>query len=291
MIESRLQNTIAHPVAVCGYGFWSGKAVQVEFRPARVGSGLYFVREDLAGKVKVPARVAHRIDIPRRSNLELAGVRVEMVEHILAALAGLQIDNCEIAIDAAEMPGCDGSSLAFIQAIDAAGIVQQDEPVQQIVVTEPVRIEHGESWIEAGPSSGGEYFVEFQLDYPSDPVIGRQTAALTVTPDSFRTQLASCRTFVLEREAEALLEQGLGQHVSPNDLLLFGKFGPVDNRLRFDNECARHKALDLVGDLALTGFQIVGEVKAHRSSHHLNAALASELVLRFANVAPLKASA
>ena len=291
MIDSRLQNTIAHPVAVCGYGFWSGKAVQVEFRPAPVGSGLYFVREDLEGNVRVPAKVEHRIDIPRRSNLELAGVHVEMVEHILAALAGLQIDNCEIAVDAAEMPGCDGSSLAFIQAIDAAGVVQQSSPMQQIVVTEAVRVEHGESWIEATPSASGEYFVEFQLDYPDDPVIGRQTAALTVTPDSFRTQLAPCRTFVLEREAEALLEQGLGKHVSPNDLLLFGKFGPVDNRLRFDNECARHKALDLVGDLALTGYGIVGEVRAYRSSHHLNAALASELVSRFANLAPLKASA
>ncbi|MEM8944704.1 MAG: UDP-3-O-acyl-N-acetylglucosamine deacetylase, partial [Planctomycetota bacterium] len=127
MSDSRLQNTIAHPVAVCGYGFWSGQQVQVEFRPAAVGSGITFVREDLGMDARVPANVEHRIEVPRRSNLELGRARVEMVEHILAALAGLQIDNCDIVVDAAEMPGCDGSSIAFIQALDSVGITEQDE--------------------------------------------------------------------------------------------------------------------------------------------------------------------
>ena len=96
---------------------------------------------------------------------------------------------------------------------------------------------------------------------------------------------------MLEREADAMIRQGLGTHVTPKDLLLFGKYGPVDNRLRFQNECARHKALDLVGDLALTGYEIVGEIVAYRSSHQLNAAFASELLSRFAAASPLRASA
>lgn len=288
---ARLQNTIAHPVAVCGHGFWSGESVQVEFRPAQAGSGIYFVREDLDPGTRIPAYVGYRLEIPRRSNLERNGIRVEMVEHILAALAGLQIDNCEIAVDAAEMPGCDGSSIAFIQALDSVGIQQQRQIAPQLEVTEPVRIESGESWIEAHPSIDQRFHVEFQLDYPNDPIIGFQSVALDVTPTSFRQELASCRTFVLEREADALIRQGLGQHVTPNDLLLFGKYGPVDNRLRFDNECARHKALDLVGDLALSGFEIVGRIRAYRSGHQLNAALARELVSRFVETAPLRASA
>ncbi len=291
MPHFRLQNTIAHPVAVCGYGFWSGDRVEVEFRPAPVGSGICFVREDLGPTARVPARAEHRLDVPRRTNLECDGVQVEMVEHVLAALAGLQVDNCEIAVTAAEMPGCDGSSSAFVQALDSVGLEQQGQEAVPLRVTEAVRIRSGESWIEAQPADDDRFHVEFQLDYPNDPIIGHQTATLSVTPETFRSELASCRTFVLEREADAMIKQGLGTHVTPKDLLLFGKYGPVDNRLRFENECARHKALDLVGDLALTGCEVVGQIRAYRSSHQLNAALASELVTRFADVIPLKASA
>lgn len=299
MSYSRLQHTIAHPVAVRGFGFWSGEPVEVEFRPAAAGTGITFVRDDLGSHVRIPARVEYRVEVPRRSNLHHNGASVDMVEHIMAALAGLQIDNCEVGVDATEMPGCDGSSLAFVQALDSVGVEVQDAPVRQLEITETVRIERGESWIEASPFSvvGPQGSVEtglrvhFQLDYPNDPIIGKQSVALQVTPESFRNELASCRTFVLEREADAMIQQGLGTHVTPHDLLLFGKYGPVDNRLRFNNECARHKALDLVGDLALTGCEVLGQIVAYRSSHQLNAALANELVTRFAEVAPLRASA
>ncbi len=291
MPYSRLQRTISRPVAVRGYGFWSGKPVQVEFRPAAVGCGVTFVRDDLGKQARIPALIAHRDEMPRRTNLGYDGATVEMVEHVLAAVAGLQIDNCEIGVDAAEMPGCDGSSLDFVQALDSVGAQEQHEAVDQLVITEPVRIEKGESWIEALPATNTKLRVEFQLDYPDDPIIGRQSVSLAVSPDSFRQELASCRTFVLEREADAMIRQGLGTHVTPQDLLLFGKYGPVENRLRFENECARHKALDLIGDLALTGREIVGQVIAHRSSHQLNAALASELVARFTQKMPLRATA
>ena len=291
MPYSRLQRTISRPVAVCGYGFWSGEPVQVEFRPAAVGAGITFVRDDLGSHARVPAKIEYRREMPRRTNLSNEGVSVEMIEHILAALAGLQIDNCEVGVDAAEMPGCDGSSLEFVKALDSVSVDEQDEPVRQLVITEPVRLESGESWIEALPASNTKFRVEFQLDYPDDPIIGQQTISLAVSPDSFRQELASCRTFVLEREADLMIRQGLGTHVTPQDLLLFGKYGPVENRLRFENECARHKALDLIGDLALTGCEIVGQVIAYRSSHQLNAALTRELLTQFADTMPLRATA
>jgi len=291
MLFARNQRTIAQPVAVRGYGFWSGKPVRVEFRPAAVNSGITFVRDDLRCDATVAAKVEHRLDIPRRTNLRTRDVEVDMVEHIVAALAGLHIDNCEVGVDAVEMPGCDGSSLAFVEAIENVGIEQQHELKQQLEITEKVRIEHGSSWIEACPAVQREYRVEFQLDYPNDPVIGRQAVALDITPKTFRQELASCRTFVLEREAEAMILQGLGTHVTTQDLLVFGSYGPIENRLRFHNECARHKALDLVGDLALTGRDIVGRIVAHRSSHQLNAALARELLARFGESAPLRATA
>jgi len=291
MRTTRRQRTVSRPVAVSGYGFWGGQAVRVEFRPASVDGGIAFVRDDLEPFARVPAKIRYRQDVPRRTNLGCAGVTVEMVEHILAALAGLQIDNCEVRVNAAEMPGCDGSALAFVEALDSVGTREQQEVVPQLVITKPVRIESGESWIEALPATHAQFHMEFQLDYPDDPIIGRQSISLDVSPDSFRQELAACRTFVLEREADAMIRQGLGTHVTPQDLLLFGKYGPVENRLRFENECARHKALDLIGDLALTGCEIVGQVIAYRSSHQLNADLARELLMQFADQMPLRVSA
>lgn len=291
MSSPRLQKTISRPVMVSGYGYWSGKDVRVEFRPAEVGTGITFVRDDISSLARVPAKIEYRQDIKRRSNLNYQGTEVGMVEHIMAALAGLQIDNCEVGVDQAEMPGCDGSSLAFVQALDAAGTVEQEAEVQQIVVQQSVRFSTGDSWIEAHPEPSGKYVVEFELDYPHDAVIGRQSVSVEVTPEKFRHEIAPCRTFVLQREADYMIRQGIGLRVTPRDLLVFDEQGPVQNVLRFENECARHKTLDVIGDLALTGCEIVGRIVAHRSSHQLNATMASELVDRFAATPSLRATA
>lgn len=265
--------------------------MSVEFRPAPVDSGITFVRDDLGPRARIPARVAFRSEVPRRTNLCHQGVQVDMVEHILATLAGLGIDNCDIGVDACEMPGCDGSSLEFVQAIDSVGAVEQDRKAQRLEVTEIVRHSCGEAWIEARPAAAGEYTVQYELEYPHDPIIGRQTARVRVTPELFRREIAPCRTFILQREADELVRQGLGTAVNPSDLLVFGDHGPVDNHLRFPNECARHKVLDVIGDMALTGNVIVGHIVAHRSGHRLHAALASELAARFKYATPLPVSA
>ena len=291
MYISRPQQTIRRPTAVSGVGYWSGKEVRVEFRPARVGSGITFVRDDLGPEASIPGRVEYRTEVPRRSNLSCHGVGVEMVEHIMAALSGLQINNCEVGVDQAEMPGCDGSAIEFVDALLSAGIEQQEEEVSYLEITETLRLTNGAAWIEAHPVDDGSFSVEFELDYPEDSVIGRQSAALEVVPDSFHREIAPCRTFVLQREAEEMVRQGLGEHVTPRDLLIFSDQGVVGNELRFKNECARHKALDLIGDMALTGHAIRGRIVAYRSGHKLNAALAQELVTSFALVAPLRATA
>jgi UDP-3-O-[3-hydroxymyristoyl] N-acetylglucosamine deacetylase len=286
----RLQRTIRRPVAVLGFGYHTGQDVRVEFRPAPVGAGITFVREDLGLDARVAAYCDNRIEVPRRTCLEVDGVRVEMVEHILAALAGLQVDNCEIRIDRPEMPGCDGSAMAFVAAVESVGTVEQGAEVNRLEITEHVSVSHGDMIIEAFPSPSDSYSVEYTVDYPQDPVIGYQVAHVEVTPEIFREEIAPCRTFVLQREADEMLRAGLGKRVGSHDLLIFGDHGPVNNRLRFDNECARHKALDVIGDLALTGCEIVGHVVAYRSGHRLNAAFAQELLRRFASVT-LKASA
>lgn len=283
MIAARCQNTIARPVVVSGFGYWSGEDIKVEFRPAPAGCGLTFLRRDLGSYARIPVRPDLRVEVPRRTNLQWREVRVEMVEHVLAALAGLQIDNCEIWVDAAEMPGCDGSALPFVEALQSAGIVAQPVPAKQLIVTESVRITDGDSWIEAHPSPEDEFSIEFQLDYPHNPRIGRQSIQSVVTPESFQYELAPCRTFILESEAAQLTAQGMGTRVTTSDLLVFNQDGPINNPLRFANECARHKALDVLGDLALTGCDITGQIVAYRSGHRLNAAMARLLLERFAS--------
>jgi UDP-3-O-acyl-N-acetylglucosamine deacetylase len=201
-----------------------------------------------------------------------------MVEHILAALAGLGVDNCEVWVDAEEMPGCDGSSREFVAAIDSAGLVEQRGPVQQIIVRRPIRVVGADSWIAAEPARGAGLSVWFEIDFGPASAIGRQKYAVDVTPTSFRRELAPCRTFIPEEVAQAMREQGLGQRVTPRDLLIFGPRGPIDNALHFPDECARHKVLDVVGDLALTGCEVIGHVVAYRSGHRLHAELAVKLL-------------
>jgi UDP-3-O-acyl-N-acetylglucosamine deacetylase len=202
-----------------------------------------------------------------------------MVEHILAALAGLGIDNCEVWVNQTEMPGCDGSSLRFVDALQAAGMVAQDAVRRQLIVHEITRLGDSEHWIEAQPLPNGGTTIRYRLDYAdASPAIGRQTAEFAVDREVFCRQLASCRTFMLDQEAKWLLSQGFGQRVQPSDVLVFDQDGPLENELRYEDECVRHKILDIVGDLSLAGCQVVGKIIAHRSGHRLNAELVKVLL-------------
>lgn len=278
MYVPRQQRTIARSASVAGFGYWSGADVRVEFRPAPPDSGITFVRGDLSPAVRIRAKVDHRIDAPRRTVLRSGGAVVEMVEHIMAALFGLQIDNCEVWVDNPEMPGCDGSSQAFVEALVKAGIETQPTMRRAIVVREVTRLGDKNVWIEARPSPTAGLSVKFHLDYGPGNCVGEQTFSLPVNVDSFRRELAPSRTFLLKSEADWLLSQGLGTRVTPKDLLIFDADGPIDNPLRFRDECVRHKTLDLIGDLALAGCDLVGHFVAYRSGHRLNADLVRSLL-------------
>jgi UDP-3-O-acyl N-acetylglucosamine deacetylase len=279
----RYQQTIASAVSVTGFGYWSGHDVRVEFLPAPADAGIVFVRGDLEPPLRVPACVQNRIEVPRRTTLAVGGVRVDMVEHVMAALAGLRIDNCEVWVDQPEMPGCDGSSLPFITALLRAGIVPQRAMRRQLAIERPVRVGDDSSWVEARPHPRNELFLQCLIDYGPTGPIGRQMFQLTATPEAFVRELSAARTFLLEQEAAWLRSQGLGLRVTSRDLLVFNDRGPVDNSLRFADECVRHKTLDLLGDLALAGCDLLGHVVAHCSGHRLNA----ELVAALAAAQPL----
>lgn len=267
-----------------GFGYWSGRDVRVEFRPASIDSGVTFVRTDIGPQARIPALVKHRVESPRRTNLRVGQASVEMIEHIMAALSGLQIDNCEVWVDAPEMPGLDGSAQPFVEALDTAGVVTQDAPRLQLRVLETIRVGDENSWLEARPAprsgwSGGGMTLKFRIDYPEHRAIGRQTLGVSLSPNSFRRELAPCRTFALKQEADWLRAQGLAKRVTMEHLLVYGENGPIDNELRFIDECVRHKALDLVGDLALSGCDVVGHFVAHCSGHRLNSEMVKALLV------------
>jgi len=275
---SRQQRTLAGVARVEGFGYWSGQDVRVEFRPAPPDTGIVFCRTDVGPGRRIPAVVRYRVEVPRRTSLRDGGVRVDMVEHILAALAGLRIDNCEVHVDNPEMPGCDGSSQPFVAALDAAGIRLQPAARQLLTVRRSLRVGDEHCWVAALPAAGREMIVECHIDYGSTGPIRRQSLTLPVTPESFRRELSSARTFILEEEAAWLRAQGLGARVTCQDLLVFDGRGPIDNPLRFPDECVRHKTLDLVGDLALAGYDLAGHFVAYCSGHRLNAELVSQLL-------------
>lgn len=275
--DLRNQRTIARTAAVEGFGYWSGRDIRVEFHPAEIDAGVVFVRTDLPGRPRIAATIENRAEAALRTSLRCNGAGVEMIEHIMAVLGGLRVDNCEIRVDQPEMPGCDGSALPFLDAVDTAGIVSQDATCSRYHIAETTRLGHDDSWIEARPAPDSATRLCYDLDYGPNTFVGRQVFRLALTPESFRKELAPCRTFMLKSEADRLLAQGLGKRASFRDLLVFDENGPIDNALRFPDECVRHKLLDLVGDLMLAGCELVGSFHAWRSGHRLNAELVRNL--------------
>jgi UDP-3-O-acyl N-acetylglucosamine deacetylase len=276
-MPSRSQQTIRRPASVTGAGYWSGRECRVEFLPAPAGAGVVFVRADRDVPVRIAATVENRVDAVNRTNLAAAGVQVQMVEHALSALAGLGVDCCVVRVTAEELPGLDGSSRAYVEAIDAAGLECLGAPVEPLVADGVWRVGDDSSWIEVSPPKFAGLSVEYELDYGPGP-IGRQSLVVRVSPEVYRADLAAARTFISVEDARRLRASGLALGVTTQDLVVFDAEGPVDNVLRWRDECVRHKVLDLVGDLALAGRPVHAHVRACRSGHRLNAAVAARLL-------------
>jgi UDP-3-O-acyl N-acetylglucosamine deacetylase len=271
-VNRRPQQTLCRPAQVVGKGYWSGVENRVELRPGPAGSGIRFVREDLGGAC-VPVSLSNRIEATKRTNLQAGNATVEMVEHVLSALAALGVDCCEISLTAAELPGLDGSADAYVAAIDQAGIRPLDGTVTNpLVVQSPMTIEAaaGDAVIEVAPPTTAGLRVHYSVEYPGSPIPAQQYEVV-VSPTCYREEVAAARTFLLEEEARKLQEEGVGLTVTTQDLIVFGENGPLENELRWPNECARHKVLDVIGDLFLAGRPFYGDIVARRSGHCLNA--------------------
>jgi len=274
----RNQNTIAESVSLTGFGFWTGKDVTIQFRPAPPHSGIIFVRSDIFGHPRIPALVCNREEKPRQTSLVVRGARVDMVEHVLAALHGLRIDNCEIWVDQAEMPGFDGSSQVFVTALDGAGIVPQPAKRPVRVVTRAFHVGDKKSYLIVTTNRRGNCEFQYTLIPEANYPIQTQRCQIEVTPETFREELAMTRTFIARHEADALLAQGLCQRVTPQNVLVLTEEGPLENNFLYENECARHKTLDMVGDFALLGCDLVGTFESFRGGHSLTAECVRQLL-------------
>jgi UDP-3-O-acyl N-acetylglucosamine deacetylase len=274
----RNQRTIGRAVEVRGIGFLTGAMVRLRFLPAPPDCGVVFIRGDLPVRPFVPARIDHVTGTNRRTTLGRAPAQVELVEHVLAALSGLHVDNCFVELNASEPPGLDGSALGFAEALREAKIIMQraQRPIWHAEKSHVVSQAGGTLAIH--PWDEDALKISYLLDYGLHTSIPHQTHTEVITPESFLTEIACCRTFILESEAEALRAQGLGARTTAADLLVFDSRGkPIDNTLRFADEPARHKILDIIGDLALFGQDLRGHVVAYRSGHPLNAELVRSL--------------
>ena len=271
-MNDRRQRTVARAARVHGRGLFHGKEVTLTFLPAPEYHGIVFQRVDLSARVLIPARVEYVALQPRRTVLSRLGAQVETVEHVLAALAGLQIDNCILQLNGPECPNGDGSAQHFVEAIDGVGIVEQSASAPWLDVSGTVTVndESTDARWTAHPAAGDSLHIEYELVSPY-PGCDRQSFGLTITPETFARELATARTFVRESEVQALRSIGLGRLATPRDLLVFSADGqPIQNALRWPDECVRHKILDCLGDFALAGARVTGNFTAQRTGHRHN---------------------
>jgi len=276
-MKSHQQQTIKNPITLSGIGLHTGVSVRMTLKPAGVDTGICFVRVDLPDhpSVKVsPLTAVMDTKVVRCSAIESQGVRIFTIEHLMAALNGLGIDNLTIEIDGEEIPGMDGSSLEFVRALQEAGIVDQSADKNIFVIQEPIVVANKNSTIVIVPHD--KLSVSYTLDY-DHPLLRSQFFSIDLDPAAFARDLAPARTFCVESEVQGIRQQGLGLGSDYKTTLVISANGVVENTLRFPDECVRHKVLDIVGDLSLLGYPVHGAVYATKSGHALNRALVKKI--------------
>jgi UDP-3-O-[3-hydroxymyristoyl] N-acetylglucosamine deacetylase/3-hydroxyacyl-[acyl-carrier-protein] dehydratase len=273
----KLQKTIKSEAKISGKGLFGGEEAKVVFRPACEDSGVVFVRTDTPEPVRISAIATNLAERSRRTTLKKGSVSVETVEHCLAAVNALGIDNLIAEISGLELPAPDCSCAEYFKVLKQSGIVEQQVGRKEYVIREPVTVTAGDASIYALPYSDDGLNITFDLDYGGHTGIGREIFSCRVTPENFEKNLAPARTFLLEAEAKQFQARGMGTHLGPRDILVISSDGPIKNSFRFPNECVRHKIVDLVGDLALVGRAIRGRIVAYRAGHALNQQLVRRL--------------
>ena len=274
MEEVRFETTIEQPVEVSGVGLHSGVPVRLKMLPAPAGSGIVFRRPDLDG-FPIQASWKHVARVSYATSLMRQGVLISTTEHLLSTLYSFGIDNVALELDNLEVPILDGSGRPFVQLLRAAGLRQLRRKRRYLRIRRPVTVEDGRKRISILPHDS--FRLTCDIDFPQP--IGRQSVEMEVTPERYAAELSPARTFGFEAELDQLREMGLIRGASLANAVCFSK-GAVLNPegLRFPDECCRHKALDLIGDLALIGRPLLGHVIAERAGHAMHTALVAKIM-------------
>jgi UDP-3-O-[3-hydroxymyristoyl] N-acetylglucosamine deacetylase len=275
-----MQTTLAGHVTLEGIGAHSGQPARVTLAPADAGTGVLFVSCDARGReTAIPAHWTRVASTDLCVRIGADGASVSTVEHLMAAMRGLGVDNATVYVDGPEIPAMDGSAGAFVDAIDEAGVVALSAPRRTLVIREAVRVEQGASWAELAPAASG-FHLDVEISYPGD-AIGRRRSRFALTRETFRRDLARARTFGFLRDAERLWREGLALGASLENTLVLADDRVLNPEgLRFADEFVRHKTLDVIGDLALIGAPILGAFRSYRGGHRLNLALIEAVLAR-----------
>ena len=268
------QRTIRRSTSCAGIGLHSGSKVTLSLKPAPANFGIRFRRADLNG-FEVPATVGHIGGINYATGLARDAVRIDTVEHLLAALVSLGIDNAIVELNSPEVPIMDGSAAPFIYLIQEAGVKTQAAPRRYIKVLRPMSLSRGDKRIALYPSD--HFKVTYSIAY-DHPLLREQSRTLRLSEAVFVDEIAPARTFTFLKEVEQLRQHGLALGGSLENAIVIGETGILNNALRFADEFVRHKILDLIGDMVLLGHPLVGHVEANRAGHAMHAAAATKLL-------------
>lgn len=268
------QHTLAQAFEQSGIGLHLGLESTVRVLPASVGQGRYFVRVDLPDTPIIPASVAAVSQTVLSTELTNGAASVRTVEHLLAALSGMGVDNARIEIDGQEIPLLDGSALGWVEAIDQAGLVKQPAPRPQSCLQDPIWLRQGDAFVAALPAETWRFTYGIEFDRS---VIGSQWYSWSPHQEDFATSIAPARTFALANQIESLQQSGLIKGGSLDNALVCNETGWLNPPLRFSNEPVRHKLLDLIGDLSLLGEFPCVHILAYKASHRLHTHLAQKL--------------
>jgi len=272
----RQQQTLSNPISCTGVGLHTGKPVTITLRPAPTDTGVVFVNRNGHAGATLAASVDHLVPTELCTAISGNGFQVKTIEHVLAALAGLSVDNVFVDIDAAEAPVMDGSSAPFVRLIESAGVVAQNRRRSFLKITRPLEIVDGSRRIRIEPSSTPRITYTIEYDHP---MIRTQTYAYEHSAHAFATDIAEARTFGFLQEVEALWARGLGRGGNLENTVVLSQDGILnESGLRFADEFVRHKVLDLIGDFSLLGLPFIGHLIADRSGHALHTRLVKQIL-------------
>ena len=268
------QRTLRRSISCAGIGLHSGNKVTLSLKPAPADYGIRFVRTDLAG-LEIPATVTHLGGISYATGLARETGSVETVEHLLAALSTLGVDNVRIELDYPEVPIMDGSAAPFVYLVHEAGVKRLPAPRRYLKVIRPIALSMGDKHIALYPSDHFKVTYSISFDHP---LLRHQSRTLRIDEDTFVEEIAPARTFGFLKEIEMLRQRGLALGGSLENAIVLGETGVLNNALRFEDEFVRHKILDVLGDLALVGYRVMGHLVAHRGGHALHTAFAAKVL-------------